>query len=79
MEMDVRVTRAIGRTGAVVAFTLCLAAGVHILRLVNFSDTKDGGIFTGLGLYFVGKAFFVGPMLWVATEQYTRAAKENKN
>ena len=50
------------------ASLLCLAAGLWILICVGF-QTKSDAVWTGLGLYFVGKAFFVGPMLLVAAEQ----------
>ena len=46
---------------ACVAFLLCLAGGLWILIFGGF-DTDDP-LGTGIGLYFVGKAFFVGPML----------------
>ena len=33
---------------------------------------KDGDntLLIGMGCYFVGKAFFVGPMLWLTTERF---------
>jgi hypothetical protein len=59
----------IGRLGAVLAFLFCLLGGVWILKAVIGASDKDNAIWIGMGLYFVGKAFFVGPMLWLATEQ----------
>ncbi|NNE33969.1 MAG: hypothetical protein HKN13_01955 [Rhodothermales bacterium] len=52
----------LGQYSAVLAFTLCLAAGAWLLIFSGFN--MNDPIATGLGLYFVGKAFFVGPMLY---------------
>ena len=51
----------IGKWSAAISFALCLAGGSWILVLEGF-DTNDP-MGTGIGLYFLGKAFFVGPML----------------
>ena len=40
----------------------CLGAGLWVLTRVGL-DRGDDFLATGIGLYFVGKAFFVGPML----------------
>lgn len=53
---------------AIAAFLFCLAAGLWILHNVGIQSRSDA-VWTALGLYFVGKAFFVGPMLLVAAEQ----------
>jgi hypothetical protein len=64
--------RLIGRGAAALAFLCCLAGGG---RLISFaSSERQGGdksslFWLGFGLYFIGKAFFVGPMLWLVTEQ----------
>jgi hypothetical protein len=58
---EVDMNNILGRYSAILAFVFCLAAGLWLLILSGF-DTSDP-IGTGLGLYFVGKAFFVGPML----------------
>ena len=55
-------SKLLGTWSAVAAFVFCLAGGLWLLVLVGF-DTDDP-LGTGLGLYFVGKAFFVGPMLY---------------
>lgn len=52
---------------AVMAFLCCLAAGLWILHNVGIQSRSDA-VWTALGLYFVGKAFFVGPMLLAAAE-----------
>lgn len=53
---------------AVVAFLCCLTAGLWILHNVGIQSRSDA-VWTALGLYLVGKAFFVGPVLLVAAEQ----------
>ena len=55
-------SRLLGVWAAVAAFACCLTAGLWILLAAGF-DVKDP-LGTGIGLYFIGKAFFVGPMLY---------------
>ena len=52
----------IGFTAAVVSFVLCLGAGLWILTKTGLNRGNDV-VPAALGLYFIGKAFFVGPML----------------
>ena len=59
--------RRFGITSGILAFVLCLAGGLWILTSVGFEH--DDPLGTGLGLYFIGKAFFVGPMLVIASLQ----------
>lgn len=61
--------KTLARIGAVLAFTFCLAGGLWILTKTGL-DRDDDAVWTGLGLYFVGKAFFVGPMLWLTGQQH---------
>jgi len=49
-------------TGAVLSSILCLAAGLWVLINVGFKGGENA-LWTGIGLYFIGKAFFVGPLL----------------
>lgn len=65
--------KTLARVAAVLAFLLCLSGGLWILFHVK--DKGDDAVWMGLGLYFVGKAFFVGPMLLVAAEQIGRGAE----
>jgi hypothetical protein len=51
------------RVAAVLAFVFCFAGGAWFLC---HATGNDNVLPVGLGLYFVGKAFFVGPMLWLA-------------
>jgi hypothetical protein len=60
--------RTLARVAAVLAHLFCLGGGVWILTSVGFDHGDDDAIWTGMGLYFVGKSFFVGPMLWIAAE-----------
>jgi len=58
----------IARLGAVsgmMAFLFCMAAGVWIL--VNTQFDPDEPLAIGIGLYFVGKALFAGPMLIITS------------
>ena len=66
--------KTLARVAAVVAFLFCLIGGLWILCHSGFKSDGDSAVWTGLGLYFVGKAFFVGPMLLVAAEQLGRGA-----
>ena len=61
--------KTVARIAAILAFVFCLAGGAWIL---THAKDKDDAVWIGLGLYFVGKAFFVGPMLLVAAEQLGR-------
>lgn len=49
--------RCFGIISGILAFILCLAGG---LMLIFLDDEK---VLVGIGLYFIGQAFFVGPML----------------
>jgi di/tricarboxylate transporter len=60
--------KTIARAAAVLSFIFCLLAGVWILSRTNFKGDNDV-LGTAIGFYFVGKAFFVGPMLWLAGEK----------
>ena len=60
--------RTLARVAAALSFTLCLAGGVWIISHTDTSN--DGAVWMGIGLYFIGKAFFVGPMLWITAEKF---------
>jgi hypothetical protein len=55
-----------GILAGLIASLFCLAGGLWILSKVGL-DRDNDVVATGLGLYFIGKAFFVGPMLIVAS------------
>ena len=61
----------LARVGAALSFIFCLSAGLWILSKVGFDRSE--ALSTAIGLYFVGKAFFVGPMLFVAAERLERS------
>jgi hypothetical protein len=61
--------KTLARIGAVLAFAFCFLGGMWILTKTGLSRSSDDIVWTGLGMYFVGKAFFVGPMLWLAAEK----------
>lgn len=58
----------IGVVCALAAFVFCLGAGLWILTKTGL-DRGNDAVAVGLGLYFIGKAFFVGPMLWITARK----------
>lgn len=63
--------KTLARIGAVLSFAFCLLGGIWILSKADFTKNGDAmGI--AMGFYFVGKAFFVGPMLLLAGEKFSR-------
>ena len=61
--------RKLGQISSIIAFVLCLAGGIWILANVGFNFENDATS-TAIGLYFIGKAFFVGPMLYITTLKF---------
>ena len=61
--------KTLARIAAGISFSFCLLGGGWILSRVNFKSNDDI-LTTAIGFYFVGKAFFVGPMLWIAGEKF---------
>ncbi len=55
------------RIGPISSFVFCLLGG--LVLLLNGVD-KENGLLCGVGLFCIGMAFFVGPMLWVASEKH---------
>lgn len=49
---------------ALLAFVFCLGGGLWILNKTGL-DFGDDAVSAGIGLYFIGKAFFVGPLLLI--------------
>jgi hypothetical protein len=64
----------LGTVSSAAAFMLCLVGGMWILKSCDFGNSEDA-LSVGIGLYFVGKAFFVGPMLLLTTAQCTKEAR----
>lgn len=56
---------------ALLASGFCLLGGLWILLQVDFSKSDDM-LAKAIGFYFVGKAFFVGPMLLAANRHLLR-------
>jgi hypothetical protein len=69
------IMKTLARIGAVLAFLFCFTGGLWLLTSAGFNH-KDDALPTALGLYFIGKSFFVGPMLWLAAEKC--CAKDTK-
>jgi hypothetical protein len=61
--------KTLARIGAILSFAFCLLGGLWILSRGNFAS-KDDTLGIAIGFYFVGKAFFVGPMLWLAAGKH---------
>ena len=57
--------RKLGLVMGIAASVACIAGGLWILTIDGVWDRSDDGIWAGLGLYFVGKGLFVGPMLYL--------------
>jgi membrane-bound ClpP family serine protease len=57
------------RIAPVVSFVFCLLGG--IILVLNGLDRSDFA-WCGLGLFFIGIAFIVGPMLGLAAEVYSK-------
>jgi hypothetical protein len=55
---------------AVISSALCFAGGLWILIYGGFD--RDDPVGTGIGLYFLGKAFFVGPTLLLISRKLAR-------
>ncbi|MDP2990432.1 MAG: hypothetical protein Q8O57_07700 [Kiritimatiellota bacterium] len=68
--MDGKMSR-MGVAGALLAFVFCLGGGLWILSKTGLAHGNDA-VSTGIGLYFVGKAFFVGPMLLITALKSNR-------
>lgn len=58
-----------GYIAAVISFILCCGAGLWILSKTGLNRGNDV-VAAGIGLYFIGKAFFVGPMLLLVSARY---------
>ena len=75
LSMETKIRR-IGLISGILTFIICLIAGIYVLATTNGFDSGSGGVYTGIGIYFIGKAFFVGPMLLITTLHMT-VPKEN--
>jgi hypothetical protein len=54
------------KASPVISFVCCVLGGV--ILLLNGMD-KENGLLFGLGLFCIGVAFYVGPMLGLAIEK----------
>ena len=70
-------TKTLAQIGAVLSFAFCLLGGLWILSKASFA-AKGDILPAAIGFYFVGKAFFVGPMLWLAAGKCCTAQQEGK-
>ena len=58
--------RRMGVVSALLAFVFCLGGGLWIIGKTGLNFGNDA-VSAGIGLYFIGKAFFVGPLLLITT------------
>ncbi|MFM2082087.1 MAG: hypothetical protein RL380_778 [Verrucomicrobiota bacterium] len=65
--------KTIARIAGALAFLCCFGGGAFILRKTGFNLSGEDAIWIGVGLYFIGKSFFVGPMLWLMAEKSGKA------
>lgn len=61
--------KTVARIGAGLSFTFFFLGGVCLLAMSGLQLSGEYIILTVLGLFLVGTAFFVGPMLWLAAEK----------
>ena len=65
--------KALLRTAAVLSFGFFLASGLVLVRIAWLNSTySDAAPIGAAGLFFLGTAFFVGPILLVAAERLGR-------
>ena len=55
----------IGMVSAALAFLLCLGGSLVILNQTGLRVTEQNALVIGVALYFLGKAVFVGAMLYL--------------
>ena len=71
--------KVIGFASAILAFSLCTAAGMWMLFSTGFTLDmnvhRDDPLRLGLALYFMGKGVFVGCMLMLTTVQLGSTGK----
>ena len=63
------------RIAAVLSFLFFFVAGLCLLSRTLFSPASDAFPLAAVGFFFVGTAFFVGPILLVAAEKFRRSAE----
>ena len=62
--------KALLRTAAVLSFGFFLAGGLLLLGMASHNRTNTDAVpIAVVGLFFIGTAFFVGPMLLAAAER----------
>lgn len=64
---EIDVMNSLARNAPVISFVFCFLGGMVLL--LDGID-KENGFFCGLGLFFIGIAFFVGPMLWLVAAKH---------
>jgi len=68
--MTKRVVKTFLRIAATLAFLSFSIAGLALLSQTLASPASDAFAIAAVGFFFVGMAFFVGPILLVAAEKF---------
>ena len=58
--------RNFGLITGILSSVICLIAGIWLVSETGFRD-HDDILYLCIGIYFIGKAFFVGPMLIISS------------
>jgi hypothetical protein len=67
--------KALLRAAAVLSFGFFLVGGLMILGLACLNGPQsDSAVVAAVGLFFIGTAFFVGPLLLATAERLGRKA-----
>ena len=77
MKSKIRTVRLLLFAASLLASLFCLLGGLWILRSAALAEKEDS-LGVGLGFYFIGKAFFVGPMLWLVSGRLQRGKVEGE-
>ena len=65
----------LGKVAGILAFVFCLAAGGWILSFKDVWSREGDALWLAFGLYFIGKAFFAGPMLYLTGQMAARGSR----
>jgi D-arabinose 5-phosphate isomerase GutQ len=60
------------RIAAVLSFVFFFAGGCQLLGIASPGRSGETALAIAMGLFFIGTAFFVGPILLVAAERFGR-------
>jgi hypothetical protein len=61
--------KTLARIAAFLASSFCMLGGLWTLNRFDFAS-RENTLSSATGLFFIGIAFFVGPMLWLAAGRW---------